>query len=106
MGFYIRKSKRLGPFRLNISKSGLGISVGMKGARLSTGPKGTYFNAGKDGIYYRKKLGGPNSPHSSQSNGRASNINLMKVLVIIVGTLLLLSMFFIALLVFLLGTHR
>ena len=57
MGFYIRKSKNFGPFRLNFSKSGIGLSTGVKGARISTGPNGTYFNAGTNGVYYRKKLG-------------------------------------------------
>jgi hypothetical protein len=29
MGFYIRKSLGFGPFRLNLSKSGIGVSVGV-----------------------------------------------------------------------------
>jgi hypothetical protein len=58
MPFYIRKAFRLGPVRINLSKSGLGASVGMKGARLSTGPRGTQVNAGRYGLYYRKRLGG------------------------------------------------
>lgn len=37
MGFYIRKSFGLGPVRLNLSKRGIGTSVGMKGARISQG---------------------------------------------------------------------
>lgn len=57
MGFYFRKSKSVGPFRLNFSKSGIGVSTGVKGARLSFGPRGTYVNVGKNGIYYRKKIG-------------------------------------------------
>jgi len=36
MGFYFRKSKKFGPFRLNFSKSGIGASVGVKAARVST----------------------------------------------------------------------
>lgn len=57
MGFYFRKSKSFGPFRLNFSKSGIGLSTGVKGARLSFGPKGTYVNLGSNGVYYRKKIG-------------------------------------------------
>lgn len=60
MGLYFRKSKSFGPFRINLSKSGVGISTGIKGLRVSTGPKGTYLNAGRNGIYYRKKIGGRN----------------------------------------------
>lgn len=54
MGFYFRKSKSFGPFRLNLSKSGLGLSTGIKGARLSFGPRGTYVNMGSGGLYYRR----------------------------------------------------
>ncbi len=57
MPFYIRDSVSLGPFRINLSKSGLGISAGVKGFRVGTGPKGHYIHAGVNGIYYRKSLG-------------------------------------------------
>jgi hypothetical protein len=46
----------MGPLRLNLSKSGLGVSTGVKGLRVSVGPRGTYLNAGTKGVYYRKKL--------------------------------------------------
>ena len=65
MGLYFRKSKSFGPFKLNFSKSGVGVSTGVKGARLSMGPNGTYVNVGKNGVYYRKKIGG-----SSKKNTR------------------------------------
>lgn len=68
MGFYFRKSKSFGPFRLNLSKSGLGLSTGIKGARLSFGPRGTYVNMGSGGLYYRKKLGG------KKCSGKKDNI--------------------------------
>lgn len=57
MGFYIRKSFRSGPFRVNLSKSGLGFSSGFKGFRVGTGPRGSYVNAGRNGLYYRKSFG-------------------------------------------------
>lgn len=59
MGFYIRKGISFGPFRLNLSKSGLGVSVGVKGARVSTGPRGTYVHMGRHGLYYRQRIDGP-----------------------------------------------
>ena len=31
MGFYIRKSVSIGPLRFNLSKSGIGVSAGIKG---------------------------------------------------------------------------
>lgn len=56
MGFYFRKSINLGLFRINFSKSGIGISFGFKGFRVSKGPKGTTLSAGKNGLYYTKTL--------------------------------------------------
>lgn len=58
MGSFFRRSAKLGPFRLNFSKSGIGVSAGIRGARVSIGPKGTYLNLGTNGVYYRQKLGG------------------------------------------------
>jgi hypothetical protein len=57
MGFFFRKSIGFGPFRLNLSKSGVGVSTGIKGARVWTGPRGTYVQVGRKGFYYRQKLG-------------------------------------------------
>lgn len=58
MSFYIRKSVKVGPFRLNLSKSGIGLSAGIKGLRIGTGPRGNYIHAGRHGVYYRKMLNG------------------------------------------------
>ena len=55
MGVYIRKSINFGLFRLNISKSGIGVSVGVKGARVGERPDGKkYVHAGRGGVYFRK----------------------------------------------------
>jgi len=72
MGFYYRKSVKFGPFRLNFSKSGIGVSAGIKGARISTGSRGTYVHAGTNGFYYKQKIGGqnyriPNQPNKPQN---------------------------------------
>ena len=56
MGLYIRKSVRVGPFRFNLSKSGIGVSSGITGFRVGTGPRGHYVHMGRGGIYYRKSL--------------------------------------------------
>lgn len=56
MGFYIRKSIKVGPLRFNLSKSGVGISAGVKGFRLGTGPRGNYVHMGLGGLYYRSTL--------------------------------------------------
>lgn len=57
MGFYFRKSKNIGGLRFNFSKSGIGVSTGVKGVRVGTGPHGNYINIGANGIYYRKTWG-------------------------------------------------
>ena len=70
MGLYFRKSVNLGGgLRLNFSKSGIGLSGGVKGARISTGPRGTYMNLSipGTGIGYRTKIGGSNKTYRSTS---------------------------------------
>lgn len=61
MGFYLRKSLSVGPFRFNLSKSGVGLSTGIKGFRIGTGPRGNYVHMGRGGIYFRSTIPGPNS---------------------------------------------
>ncbi|PXW79140.1 uncharacterized protein DUF4236 [Blastomonas natatoria] len=58
MPFYIRKSVSAGPFRFNLSKSGIGVSAGIKGLRIGTGPRGHYIHAGRGGLYYRSSISG------------------------------------------------
>jgi len=57
MGFSIQKSISAGPFRFNLSGSGVGMSVGVKGLRIGTGPRGNYVRMGRGGLYYRASLG-------------------------------------------------
>jgi Protein of unknown function (DUF4236) len=56
MGFYLRKSVKVGPLRFNLSKSGIGVSAGVRGLRFGTGPRGNYVHMGRHGIYYRATL--------------------------------------------------
>jgi len=56
MGFYIRKSISVGPLRFNLSKSGVGVSAGVRGLRFGTGPRGNYVHMGRGGLYYKKTL--------------------------------------------------
>lgn len=56
MGFHYRKSANLGPFRVNVGKSGVGLSVGTKGFRTGVSPKGrryTTFSLPGTGLGYR-----------------------------------------------------
>jgi DNA polymerase III epsilon subunit-like protein len=82
VGFYIRKSLRAGPFRFNLSKSGVGVSVGVPGFRVGTGPRGNYVHMGRGGVYYRATLNGhskpagprPMQPHPSPVAFRPSGV--------------------------------
>lgn len=56
MGFYLRKSISVGPFRFNLSKSGVGVSAGVKGLRFGVGPRGNYIHMGRGGLYYRATI--------------------------------------------------
>lgn len=58
MGFYVRKSIKAGPFRFNLSKSGVGVSVGVPGFRVGSGPRGNYVHMGANGVYYRTSRSG------------------------------------------------
>lgn len=57
MGWFLRKSVRFGPVRINFSKRGIGVSAGVKGFRVGTGPRGPYVAGGRKGIYFRQQLG-------------------------------------------------
>ena len=59
MGWSFRKSVGLGPFRVNVSKSGVGYSVGGRGFRVGTNAQGrryTTFSIPGTGLSYRKNL--------------------------------------------------
>lgn len=68
MPFYLRKAYKKGPVRLNLSKSGLGLSLGITGARLGVNSRGTYVHGGRHGLYYRKNL-----PKNANANQRQTN---------------------------------
>lgn len=57
MGWSARKSLTFGPLRVNLSRSGIGLSAGVRGARVSVGPRGTYVSFGAGGFRYQHKLG-------------------------------------------------
>ena len=60
MGFYFRKSIGAGPFRINLSKSGVGYSVGTRGLRTGVSAKGrryTSFGIPGTGVGYRSSKG-------------------------------------------------
>lgn len=58
MGFYIRKAWNLGPFRINLSKGGVGLSFGLPGFRVGINRLGPYIHLGRRGVYFRMYLSG------------------------------------------------
>src|SRR5687767_1956955 len=59
---YRRRIKIIPGVHLNLSKSGISASIGVKGASLTLGKQGTYLNSSIPGlgIYNRQKLSGNN----------------------------------------------
>ena len=55
---YLKKSATIGPLRIKVSKSGLGVSVGVPGLRVGRNAQGKlYIHAGLGGLYWRKQWG-------------------------------------------------
>src|SRR5918997_38664 len=68
MGFRFSKSIRLGKFiRLNVSRAGLGGSIGVGPFRVGVGPRGTRFTADLPGAgtSYVKQWGGGSEAKSA-----------------------------------------
>jgi hypothetical protein len=60
MAWRFRKSIKLGPLRLNLSKSGIGTSIGVRGFRVGTDAKGRSYTAASipgTGLYNRTYSG-------------------------------------------------
>lgn len=75
MGLRFRKSKNFGPFRINISKSGIGGSVGVKGFRITkkaTGGVQATASLPGTGLSYTKNLGACKKA-SQKANGASKN---------------------------------
>ena len=70
MGWFLRKSFRVGPLRFNPSKRGIGASVGVKGARLGVDATGKpYAAGGRYGVYFRERLGESRPPEPAGEMG-------------------------------------
>ena len=60
MGWSYRKSASIGPFRINVSKSGIGYSIGGKGFRTGVNARGrryTSLSVPGTGLRYTKSGG-------------------------------------------------
>ena len=72
-----RKRISIAPgFKLNLSKSGVGLTAGVKGASLSFGQKGVFLNNSipGTGLYRRKKLNFGGSEKSIDENSVLSKL--------------------------------
>ena len=95
MGLRFSKSIKLGKgVNLNLSKSGMGMSVGTKGMRVGTGPRGTRATLGipGTGISYSKSIGKNNKRYENEFQKREKTpleikieSFILKILVFILG---------------------
>lgn len=105
MAFSFKRSKKIGPFRIGISKSGLSMSAGVKGLRVGANSKGTYTTVSVPGTgisstSYAKKEKKPDVPviEKKQSPSLAHKplpSGFVKWTLIIVCTVLFLPLLFI-----------
>ena len=76
MGFRFRRTVSLFPgVRLNLSRSGVSASVGVRGATVTLGRKGNYANIGipGSGLSYRTRLSGS---LQREQEARAANVEV------------------------------
>lgn len=76
MAWKFRRRIRILPrFSINMSKSGMSATIGIRGASVNIGKRGAYLNTGipGTGIYDRQKIGG-------SANNEASNIELDQII--------------------------
>lgn len=69
---YRKRIKIAKGVHLNVSKSGLGLSLGGHGLSVSMGKNGTYLNTSilGTGLYSRTKLGGSTASHQNQNTAQ------------------------------------
>src|SRR5437764_3769725 len=85
MGFSFRKSIKFGAFRLNLSKSGVGVSTGVKGARSSTGPSGTKVYGGWGPFRYQKNVGPGIGSVAPRGRRGGWGVGTVVMLIVVVG---------------------
>lgn len=74
MSFYLRTSVKVGPVRVNMSRMGLGASVGVPGFRLGAGPRGTYVSLGGGLVSYRATVRSPQGKARTRTGPTGSQI--------------------------------
>lgn len=82
MSWRFRRSISLGKgVRINVSKSGIGFSVGKRGARIGIGPCGAYtsFEIPGSGLYTINYLNKKKKQVSSSPNTQINQINNVNI---------------------------
>ena len=77
MGFYYRKSVSVGPFRVNVSKSGVGYSVGGPGFRTGVSARGKRYST--------YSIPGTGVGYRTSGSGSGSGLGCLVVMVVIVA---------------------
>lgn len=88
MGWRFRKSKKIGPFRINISNKGVGYSVGTKGFRISHGADGkdrVTTSIPGTGIYSTQTL----DKDTKASEKKAKSSGVPTVLIVLLALILI-----------------
>ena len=83
MGFRFRKSKKIGPVNLNLSKSGVGASVGVKGYRVTKTANGRVRRTASipgTGISYVTESGGKRAAKARRQKKPRGRIGCLPVL--------------------------
>ncbi|MDR0656335.1 MAG: DUF4236 domain-containing protein [Treponema sp.] len=104
MGISFRKSFKAGPIRVNLSKSGIGMSAGVKGARIGVGPRGTYVSGGKGGARFYKTLNGGKTQAGEGVDLYKEYSTPQRIAMVIFGIILIILGLFFALL-FMMGVY-
>jgi len=89
MGWSFRRSLKFGPVRVNLSKSGVGYSIGGKGLRVGRDARGrSYRSASLPGTgIYSRSYGKPTAETEAPRKGGAGCLGLAVVVVILAAIL-------------------
>ena len=92
MGLRVRKSVKVGPVRVNLSKSGVGVSAGVKGARVTKTADGktrTTVSVPGTGVSYVKETSSkPSKPEGAAPAGCMTSIVMVFAVILAVAILL------------------
>ncbi len=74
MSLSFRRSKKIGPFRITFSKSGISTSFGGKGIRISKSSRGTNVSAGFAGLRFRQRIDETDRAQETDQSGKTTDL--------------------------------